>query len=126
MNKRKKIFVRTSLTPQLRKAEVGDVFLVRVYEHQKRTIALTIHPTEKKNVQSARITTAKQGKETEMCVVSGVVSFPAQGEFCFIDHQYFVPEKLTKSNNLKTGDFVKAKAKKMPDGRWRVVSIINE
>lgn len=126
VNKRKKIFVRTSLSPQLRKAEVGDVFMVRVYEYQKRNIALTIHPTEKKNVQSANINTAKQGTESDICVVSGVVSFPAQGEFCFIDHQYFVPEKLTKANNLKAGDSVKAKAKKMPDGRWRVVSIINE
>lgn len=53
-----------------------------------------------------------------------MVSFPEQGEFCFIDHQYYVPEKLAKSNSLKEGDIVKAKAKKMPDGRWRVVSII--
>ena len=125
VSKRKKIFVRTSLTPQLRKADVGDVFLVRVYEHQKRTIALTIHPTEKKNVQSTNTRSAKLGSEADV-TVSGVVSFPAQGEFCFVDHQYFVSEKLTKANNLKAGDSVKAKAKKMPDGRWRVVSIINE
>lgn len=124
-NKQKKIFVRTSLTPQLRKAAVGDVFLVRVYEHQKRTIALTIHPTGKKNEQSTSTHTERREKDTDVCTVSGVVSFPAQGEFCFIDHQYFVSEKLTKANNLKTGDSVKAKAKKMPDGRWRVVSIIN-
>ena len=124
VNKRKKIFVRTSLTPQLRKANVGDVFLVRAYEHQKRTIALTIHPTDKKNVHSNTHST-KQGNETDV-TVCGVVSFPAQGEFCFIDHQYYVSEKLTKTNNLKAGDSVKVKAKKMPDGRWRVVSIINE
>ena len=124
VNKQKKIFVRTSLSPQLRNAHVGDVFLVRVYEYQKRTIALTIHPTEKKNVQSKSTPSASQGKETDVCMISGVVSFPAQGEFCFIDHQYFVSEKLTKANNLKAGDSVKAKAKKMPDGRWRVVSII--
>ena len=126
VNKKKKIFVRTSLTPQLRNATVGDVFLVRVYEHQKRTIALTIHPSEKKNVQSASKNIAKQGKETDVCTVSGVVSFPTQGEFCFIDHQYYVSEKLTKANNLKAGDSVKAKAKKMSDGRWRVISIIKE
>ena len=125
VNKRKKIFVRTSLTPQLRKAEIGDVFLVRVCEHQKRTIALTIHPTDKKNVQSTNKPSTKQGGEADV-TVSGVVSFPAQGEFCFIDHQYFVSEKLTKANNLKAGDSVKAKAKKMPDGRWRVVSILKE
>ncbi len=125
VNKQKKIFVRTSLTPQLRKADVGDVFLVRVYEHQKRAIALTIHPTGKKNVQSKNTYSRKQENEVDI-TVSGVVSFPAQGEFCFIDHQYFVSEKLTKASNLKAGDSVKAKAKKMPDGRWRVVSIINE
>ena len=125
VNKRKKIFVRTSLTPQLRKAEIGDVFLVRVYEHQKRTIALTIHPTDKKNVQSTNTHSAKQGDEADV-TVSCIVSFPAQGEFCFIDHKYFVSEKLTKANNLTAGDSVKAKAKKMPDGRWRVVSIIKE
>ena len=125
VNKRKKIFVRTSLTPQLRKANVGDVFLVRVYEYQKRTIALTIHPTDKKNVQSTNTHSTKQGNEA-IVIVSGVVSFPAQGEFCFIDRQYFVPEKLTKANYLKAGDLVRAKAVKMPDGRWRVVSIIKE
>ena len=54
------------------------------------------------------------------------MSFPAQGEFCFIDHQYFVPEKLAKANSLKSGDIVNAKAKKMLDGRWRVVSIIKK
>ena len=48
INKRKKIYVRTPLTSLLRKASVGDVFLVRVYECQKRKIALTIHPTENK------------------------------------------------------------------------------
>ena len=126
VNKKKKIYVRTSFTPQLRKATVGDVFLVRVYECQKRTIALTIHSTDKKNVQSASKNIAKQGRVTDVCTVSGVVSFPTHGEFCFIDHQYYVSEKLTKANNLKAGDSVKAKAKKMPDGRWRVVSIINE
>ena len=125
INKRKKIFVRTTLTPQLRKAEVGDVFFVRVYEHQKRTIALTIHPTDKKNVHPTNTHSTKQGNEADVNVC-GVVSFPAQGEFCFIDHQYYVSEKLTKANNLKAGDTVKAKAKKRPDGRWRVVSIINE
>jgi tetratricopeptide (TPR) repeat protein len=123
VNKRKKIFLRTSLTPLLRKAVIGDVFLVRVYEHQKRTIALTIHPTEKKNVQSTNTHSAKPENEAAVAV-SGVVSFPEHGEFCFIDHQYFVPEKLTKASNLKAGESVKAKAKKMPDGRWRVVKII--
>lgn len=49
VNKQNKIFIRATLTPLLRKASVGDVFLVRVYECQKRKIALTIHPTEKRS-----------------------------------------------------------------------------
>jgi hypothetical protein len=61
-----------------------------------------------------------------VCIITGIVSIPPQGDFCFIDHQYYVPERLTKANELKEGDSVKAKAKKMPDGRWRVVSIIKE
>ena len=48
VNKRKKISVRTALTPLLRKASVGDVFQVRLYESQNRKIALTIHPQAKK------------------------------------------------------------------------------
>lgn len=47
VNKREKISVRTPLTPQLRKASVGDVFKVRVYNENKRRIALTIHPNVK-------------------------------------------------------------------------------
>lgn len=47
INKRKKLYVRMPLMPLLKKASVGDVFLVRVYESQKRKIALTIHPTKK-------------------------------------------------------------------------------
>ena len=54
INKRKKIYVRTPLTSLLRKASVGDVFLVRVYESQKQKIALTIHPTEKRNKDNKR------------------------------------------------------------------------
>lgn len=49
VNKQKKIFVRTALTPLLRKASVGDIFLVRVYESQNRKIVLTINPTGKRS-----------------------------------------------------------------------------
>lgn len=123
VNKQKKIFVRTSLTSLLRKASIGDVFQVRVYDYNKRKIVLTIHPTDKKECQVG-VSKKPYANDTDVCTISGKVSVPAHGDFCFIDHQYFVPEKLTKDNNLKEGDTVKAKARKMPDGRWRVVSII--
>ena len=54
INKRKKIYVRTPLTSLLRKASVGDVFLVRVYERKKKKIALTIHSTEKRYKDNIR------------------------------------------------------------------------
>lgn len=124
VNKQKKIFVRTPLTPLLRKASIGDVFLVRIYENQNRKNALTIHPTGKNNTTPSNRQSPQLSKGSEVCTVTGTVSLPAQGDFCFIDHQYYVPEKLTKAYNLKEGETIKAKAKKMPDGRWRVVSII--
>lgn len=124
VNKQKKIFVRTSISPLLRKASIGDVFSVRVYESLNRKTALTIHATGKKIEYPKNRTPHYQPNNIDVCKIRGTVSFPTQGEFCFIDHQYFVPEKLAKSNNLKTGDLVNAMAKKMPDGRWRVVSII--
>ena len=123
INKQKKIFVRTSLTPLLRKASVGDVFQVRVNDFQNRKIVLTIHPTNKIDSHVA-VNKKQHATDTDVCTISGKVSVPARGEFCFIDHQYYVPEKLAKANKLKEGESVKAKAKKMPDGRWRVVSII--
>ena len=123
VNKQKKIFVRTALTALLRKASVGDIFLVRVYDFQKRKIVLTIHPTDKKDHQMT--TNKKQhANDIDVCNISGKVSVPTHGDFCFIDRQYFVPEKLAKTENLKEGDSVKAIAKKMPNGKWRVVSII--
>lgn len=124
VNKQKKIFVRTPLTPLLKKASIGDVFLVRVYDYQNRKVALTIHPTGKKNTSPSDNHSPQQPKESDVCTITGTVSLPSQGNFCFINHQYYVPERLTRENNLKEGDTVKAKAKKMPDGRWRIVSII--
>jgi len=123
INRQKRISVRTSLVPLLRKASVGDIFLVRVYDFQNRKIVLTIHPTDKRDSQMA-VNKKLHADDADVCTVSGKVSVPAHGDFCFIDHQYYVPEKLAKANKLKEGDTVKAKAKKMPDGRWRVVSII--
>ena len=124
VNKQKKIFVRTPLTPLLRKASVGDIFLVRVYDNNNRKVALTIHPTGKKNIPPSDKHSLQQAMESDVCIITGIISLPAQGDFCFIDRQYYVPERLTKAFNLKGGDSVKAKAKKMPDGRWRVVSIL--
>ena len=123
VNKQKGISVQTAPTPQLRKASIGDIFQVRVCNFQKRIVVLTIHSTPMRDCRMAA-NKKQYVNDTDVCNISGRVSLPAHGDFCFIDHQYYVPERLTKANNLKEGDTVKAKAKKMPDGRWRVVSII--
>ena len=126
VNKQENIYIRTSLTSQLRKASVGEVFLVRVYQQDKKQIALTIYPSGKRVEVTTKRQADKQLGNSDIVTISGIVSLPAQGSFCFIDHQYYVPEKLAKANELKEGDRVNAKAKKMPDGRWRVVSILNK
>lgn len=123
-NKQKNMSIRTSLTSQLRKASVGEVFLVRVYQQDKKQIALTIHPSGKKIEVTSKKQADKQVENCDIAMISGIVSLPAKGSYCFIDHQYYVPEKLTMANNLKEGERVNAKAKKMPDGRWRVISIL--
>ncbi len=122
-NKQKKIFIRTSLTSQLRKASVGEVFLVRVFQQDKKQIALTIHPSGKRVEVTPKSQNGKQVENSDIATISGIVSLPVQGNYSFIDHQYYVPAKITIANKLKEGDRVDAKAKKMPDGRWRVVSI---
>lgn len=124
VNKREKMYIRMSLTSQLRKASVGEVFLVRVYQQDKKQIALTIHPSGKRVDVNTKRQADKQPGNSGIVRISGIVSLPAHGSYCFIDHQYYVPEKLTTANNLKEGDRVSAKAKKMPDGKWRVVSIL--
>lgn len=126
INKQEKIFIRTSLTNQLRKASVGEVFLVRVFQQDKRQIALTVHPSGKKVEVTPKRQVDTQIGSRDIMKICGIVSFPAQGSYCFIDHQYYVPEKLTVAKELKEGDRVDAKVKKMPDGSWRVVSILNK
>ena len=123
VNREKRISVLTSSMPLLRKASVGDVFQVRIHDFQKRKIVLTIHQTNKKD-SLMDITKKQHVNDKDICTISGKVSVPVHGDFCFIDHQYFVPEKLARANNLREGDTVKAKVKKMPNGKWRVVSII--
>jgi hypothetical protein len=57
-------------------------------------------------------------------VITGVVSLPPKGDFCFIDHQYYVPSTIRKAFNLQEGQVIKAKVKQLPAGKWRVTSII--
>ena len=56
-------------------------------------------------------------------MITGIISLPPKGDFCFIDHNYYVPEQLRKTYNLQDGQKVEAEVKQLPDGRWRVVKI---
>lgn len=121
-NKKKHNEIRTSITPVLRKAASGDVFLVRLVKKNGSFIPLTIHKTGKSNGFIAKDNGNKK-EPMEKKKISGIVSLPDKGEFCFIDHTYYVPKKIRKSNNLQEGQKVMAEVKQMQDGRWRVVSI---
>lgn len=123
INRQKRISVQTTLTPLLRNASVGDIFQVRLHDFQKRKIVLTIHPTNKKD-RRKMVNKKQHDNNSDACTICGKVTFPEHGDFCFIDHKYFVSVKLAKSYSLKEGSSVKAKVIKQPNGKWRVVSII--
>jgi hypothetical protein len=96
---------------------------VRVFHQEKKQIALTIHPSGKRVEVTPQKQINNKVGNSDFATISGIVSFPTQGKYCFIDHQYYVPESLTTAKDLKEGDRVSAKVKKLPDGRWRVVCI---
>ncbi len=121
-NTRKHLEIKTSITPVLRKAVIGEVFLVRLSRKNGHFVPLTIHKTGKiESISKKNNSNPNEAKERK--TISGIVSMPPKGDFCFIDHTYYVPEKIRKSNNLQEGQSVKAEVRLMPDGRWRVVSI---
>lgn len=122
VSKIKHLEIKTSVSPMIRKAKSGEVFLVRLAKKNRRLVPLTIHETGKFIESMAKDN--KNKKETvEKKTITGIVSLPPKGDFCFIDHTYFVPDSIRKSNNLQEGQSVKAEVRRMPDGRWRVVTI---
>lgn len=122
INTRKHLEIKTSITPVLRKAVIGEVFLVRLSRKNGRFVPLTIHKTGK--IESGiKKNNSDPNEAKERKTITGIVSMPPKGDFCFIDHTYYVPEKIKQSNNLQEGQSVKAEVRLKPDGRWRVVSI---
>lgn len=121
-NIKKRLDIKTPVTPPLRKATPGEVFSVRITKRNGRLVPLTIHKTGK----SIEIKGEKAGTQdpSETKTITGIVSLPAKGDFCFIDHTYYVPAKIRETNKLQEGLQVTAKVKQLPDGKWRVVSII--
>ncbi len=121
-NLKKRLDIKTPVTSPLRKATPGEVFSVRLTKINERWVPLTIHKTGK-NLELKGI---KVGVEDsfEIKTVTGVVSLPAKGDFCFIDHTYYVPAIIRVKNKLQEGQEVTAKVKQLPDGKWRVISIM--
>lgn len=121
-NLKKRLDIKTPVTSPLRKATPGEIFSVRLTKKNERLVPLTIHKTGK-NLELKGI---KVGVEDsfEIKTVTGVVSLPAKGDFCFIDHTYYVPAKIRVKNKLQEGQEVTAKVKQLPDGKWRVISIM--
>lgn len=122
-NKGKHIEVRTSLTPLLRSASIGEVLLVRLTKINDRLVPLTIHKTGKIVESLAKKQNGQNKVMTGNKVITGIISLPPKGDYCFIDHIYYVSEQLRKTYNLQDGQKVEAEVKQLPDGRWRVVKI---
>ena len=106
----------------MRKAKSGEVFLVRLAKKNGRLFPLTIHETGK-IIETMAMNNGGKKETVERKTIVGNICLPPKGDFCFIDHTYFVPDSIRKSNNLQEGQSVKAEVRKMPDGRWRVVTI---
>lgn len=121
-NIKKNLDIRMPVTPPLRKATPGEVFSIRMTKKNGRMVPLTIHKTGK-NIELKGKKTGIQ-ESSEIKTISGIVSLPAKGDFCFIDHAYYVPAKLRETNKLQESQQVSAKVKQLPDGKWRVISII--
>ena len=121
-NTKKHFDIKMPVTPPLRKATLGEVFSIRLTKKNERLVPLTIHKTGK----SLELKGKKVGSQdsSEKKTITGIVSLPAKGDFCFIDHTYYVPAKIRETNKLQEGQKVTAKVKQLPDGKWRVISII--
>ena len=121
-NTKRHLDIKMPVTPPLRKATPGEVFSVRLTKKNERWVPLTIHKTGK----SLELKGKKVGSQdsSEIKTITGIVSLPVKGDFCFIDHAYYVPAKIRETNKLQEGQQVTAKVKQLPDGKWRVVSII--
>lgn len=121
-NTKRHLDIKMPVTPPLRKATLGEVFSVRLTKKNERWVPLTIHKTGK----SLELKGKKVGSQdsSEIKTITGIVSLPVKGDFCFIDHTYYVPAKIRETNKLQEGQKVTAKVKQLPDGKWRVISII--
>ena len=121
-NGKKHLDIKMPVTPPLRKATSGEVFSVRLTKKNERLVPLTIHKTGK----SIELKGKKVGTQdsSEIKTITGIVSLPSKGDFCFIDHTYYVPSKIRETNKLQEGQQVTAKVKQLPDGKWRVISIM--
>ena len=121
-NTKKHLDIKMPVTSPLRKATPGELFSVRLIKKNERLVPLTIHKAGK----SIELISKKVGTQdfSVMKTVSGVVSLPPKGDFCFIDHTYYVPSKIRETNKLQEGQQVTAKVKQLPDGKWRVISIV--
>ena len=123
VSKIKHLEIKPSVSPIMRKAKSGEVFLVRLVKKNGRFVPLTIHETGK-IVESMAKDNRNKKESVEKKTIVGIVSLPTKGDFCFIDHTYYVPDGIKKSHNLQEGQTVTAKVKQLPDGKWRVISIV--
>lgn len=136
VNHPRQLTLTTTLTPELRNSPIGEVFLCTYHTKGHRNIMLTAHATGKtlptNNLSPYSGNTQKHHKDGsgnpgaptgETKLIEGNVNIRSGQAFAFIGN-YYVPPRLRQSANLAQGQHVKAKALRQPDGRWRIIEIL--
>lgn len=124
-NRRRHLFVKMQITPLLRKANKGDIFLCRYNNNGRDTKVLTLHPTGKNiNIEAKYVDSNLGQAKGETKQVEGRVKFRDDKPFAFLN-SYFIPPRICQSFNLTNGQFIRAEAIRLQDGRWRVVKILS-
>lgn len=119
--RKRHVTVHAPLSPQLRKASVGDVFLCHYCQTDSRAVLLSTRPTGKHIVINPPPAKAHDNNREQKDVEGTVRTRPGQ-EFAFVD-DCFIPPRLRQSAGLVNGQHIKAKARRTEDGRWRVVKV---
>lgn len=132
-----KVSLSTPVTPELRRAAVGDIFSVRTAQQNGRTVALTIQATGRKNervTNNSRKTIPSKANasphssqpQTESKTVEGIFLQKESQEYGFIDRTIYVHALIIKAEGLTSGQRVRVKAIQNPDGKWRVAKVIKD
>lgn len=119
--------IRTNvpLTQEFRKATPGDVFICRYHHDGKRIVLLSAHATGRRIPIANSSNDRKNIGTAKSMEIEGTVKANAGQPFAFVAN-YFIPPYLRSHDNLTNGQYIRARVAQQPDGRWRVVKILDK